>query len=146
MIETAAEDPSPSEGVLIDRFVKGRPVVPRTPMGRRDRQDIWTSTVIAETMGLPWIRGPCELAVEFVVPAKRDPWELPWELALDNLLKWMLDALQATVLLSDPRAKGEVVSVRADRRTAGPSEETGARIVIRRTAKRGPESSSRRRG
>lgn len=132
MVELVSDERSDDPDTLIDCFIAGRPVVPRSPMGRREHQDVWTSTVVDQTMRLPGIHGPCHLEVEFVLPAVRDPWEHPWETSLDHLLKWMLDALEATIHLSDPSSDGEIVAVSARRRIAALEERPGAHLRIRR--------------
>ena len=41
--------------------------------GRLDAPRVWTATVVDQTKGLPRLLGPCELDVEFVLPADRFP-------------------------------------------------------------------------
>lgn len=113
-------------------FVQGRPVVPSKALGRRDSPDAWTSRVIDSTLQLSQFAGSFELDVEFVLPADRDPWELPWEMTLDNLLKWLLDALEGTALRSVLGEERRLVAVSARERVARPNEETGAYLVFRR--------------
>ena len=115
---------------IVECFIPGRPVVPTTPMGRRNSPDPWTSQVIDGTIGLPRVAGRCELDVEFVIPLDRDPWEHPWEMSLTNLMKWLLDALEQTLFRSDPGGESQLVSISARQKVARSKEKTGARIAV----------------
>jgi hypothetical protein len=121
-----------SRKVLADVFVEGRPYVPGAARGSGETTDQWTSWVIDHLLRIPRPTGACELEVEFVLPANRDPWELPWEMSLDHLLARLLDALGRTALRRDPSDTASFVEIRASRRNAGKGEVTGARVVILR--------------
>jgi hypothetical protein len=116
----------------VDRFIDGRPAVPQNTLGGADPRTMWITRVIDETVGLPELTGACALELEFVLPAKQDSWELPWEVTLDHLLKWTLDTLERTVLRYERLQGASLVSVSARKRIAKRGEETGARLVIRR--------------
>jgi hypothetical protein len=123
-----------SAGTIAECFVPGRPVVPSGDLVRRSSSDVWTRKVIDVTSELDRVTGPCELEVEFVlVPdPDMDPWENPWEMATEHLLKWLLDALGQTVLRPGPEKEIQIVAICARGRAARPGEKTGAHIAIRR--------------
>jgi len=75
--------------------------------------------------------GPCELDVEFVLPADKFPRDFPYGMDLDNLLKRLLDALGKTVLQDAPGGDSAIVRLSARKHPASPTEEPGARIVLR---------------
>jgi hypothetical protein len=101
-------------------------------MRQSDQADPWTSAVIDRTLRMREVTGPCALDVEFVFPAEADRWVMPWERSLDNLLKWLLDALEGTTLRGAATSGPTIVAIRARQRVARGRERTGARIVFRR--------------
>lgn len=139
---TAAPSAAPRSGgrarsrtrgrVLLRRFVTGRPSVPRGSTHPGEPHDLWTTSVLDETVGLPPVAVPCELEVEFLLPADRDPWELPWERSLEHLLQSLLRTLDRTVLRYDSIPAGAVRAVSARWREVAPGEAAGAWIVLRR--------------
>ena len=74
--------------------------------------------------------GPCELTVEFVLPADKFPKNFPYGMDLDNLLKRLQDALEKTVLKDVPGRDSAIVVVHASKRPAESGARTGARLSI----------------
>ncbi|MGA8663547.1 MAG: hypothetical protein WB809_00530 [Thermoplasmata archaeon] len=132
------------KGALVDCFVEGRPHVPRGSGGPRDSSGTWSIQVIDETLRFSPIKGPCELDVEFVLPADTDSWELPWEMTLDHLTMHLLEALEMTFLGRGELAEGSLVLIRARKRIARRGQRTGVHVVV--TKARGRARSPRRSG
>lgn len=111
--------------LLAEAFVPGNP----NPFDKS-----WSSSVIDRTMVLTPIAGPCELEVEFVLPQERSILDGPLhEQTLDLLLRGLLEGVSETLLRTHEGpmgGKGTLVSVRARRRTAGPREQSGVRILL----------------
>lgn len=112
-------------------FIRGVPYARSKAKGRLEAPKVWTDDVVRQTAALRTIEGPCELTVDFVLPANKFPPDFPYGMDLDNLLKRLLDALGQTVLQNAPGRDSAVVSLIARKRVAGPSDETGAQILLR---------------
>jgi hypothetical protein len=123
-------------GALVDCVIEGRPHVPRSSSGPTEPAATWSIQVINETLKFSRIKGPCEMDVEFILPADRDAWEMPWELTLDHLTKHLLDTLQGTFLGRSEAAEGELVQLRTHKRTARRGEKSGAHILVTRAKAR----------
>jgi Holliday junction resolvase RusA-like endonuclease len=120
-------EPGPSE---IAVFVRGIPYARSKTKGRLDAPRVWTAAVVDQTKGLPRLLGPCELDVEFILPADKFPMDLPYGMDLDNLLKRLLDALGETILREVAGGDSAIIRLSARKRPAGPTEEPGARIAL----------------
>ena len=124
---------SEAEKVLVDRFIRGVPYAQSKTKGRLRAPETWTATVREQTTGLPTVKGPCELLVEFVLPADKFPPDFPYGMDLDNLLKRLLDALEDTVLKDVQGGDSAIVVLQACKRPVRPEEEPGARVILRPT-------------
>ncbi len=114
----------------IEAFVQGTPYVKHKVRGYVQGLEEWSRAIQIQTQDLGKVEGPCQLNVEFVLPAGSFPLDHPFGPDLDNLLKRLLDALNETVLSEAPGGDGAITKLAARKRRARPREATGARITL----------------
>ena len=90
----------------------------------------WSGAVIAQTLHLPKITGPCNLKVTFRLPANKFPGDHPYGSDLDNLLKRFCDALEHTIFSEVPGGDGCIVGIRARKVKARRDQDVGADFKI----------------
>ncbi|HTW55007.1 MAG TPA: hypothetical protein VMG36_00965 [Thermoplasmata archaeon] len=122
---------TPAGEIVAEAFVRGTPSVSRT----------WSAALIDQTLGLPRLRGPCDLTIEIVASTAHSLVDTPAETTLSRRLARFLDDIEGTLLRTDPMDPegGRLVSIRAAQRPARDGEATGVRVVLRRAADGGPE-------
>ena len=114
----------------VDLFIEGIPYGQRKPRGDIEAPDRWTEAVKQVTKNLPRVKGPCHMIVVFVLPENKYPLDHPYGPDLDNLMKRLLDALNATVFSEVAGKDGSVVQLVVSKRQAMQNEPTGARVII----------------
>lgn len=75
----------------------------------------WTDIIVAKTVGLQKVSGPCILRVTFRLPRDKFNEKNPFGTDIDNLLKRLLDALSQTVFSEAPGKDACVVSIEASK-------------------------------
>lgn len=89
----------------------------------------WTEHVKQASKGLTPVTGPCEVTVEFILPADKFPRDFPHGPDLDNLLKRLLDAVQDGKAIENDSL---IVSITASKRRVCDGERTGVRLLVKR--------------
>lgn len=116
--------------VILECFIRGIPYAQEKSRGDLEAPQKWSEDIVRQTEALPRITGPCELDVEFILPANKFPDNYRFGGDLDNYVKRLSDAMERTILRDAPGGDSSIVILHARKRKAREGEATGARILF----------------